>query len=102
MMFVEDLGSDAVRQINERLAAIPRFQKLTQFPEGLKTLKLYTASHYRTLMKIIVFAIEGLHTEKNDQLVGLYVQWNNMYLFSRKDNFTDVDLNYFEVDKCVM
>ena len=71
---MEDLGSKVVRQVDERLAAIPRFQSLIQFPEGLKTLKLYTANHYRNLMKIMIFAIEGLHTEKNDQLVDLYVQ----------------------------
>ncbi|RIA82859.1 hypothetical protein C1645_834702 [Glomus cerebriforme] len=72
-LFMEDLGSIAVRQIDERLAAIPRFQRLTQFPEGLKTLKFYTADHYRTLMKVMVFVIEGLHAEKNDQLVDFNI-----------------------------
>jgi hypothetical protein len=96
-MFMEDLGSSAIRQVDERLAAIPRFQNITQFPEGLKTLKLYTASHYRTLMKIMVFAIEGLHAKKNDQLVDLYVLWNHMYMFSRKDKFTNADLECFKV-----
>ncbi|CAI2193090.1 17409_t:CDS:1, partial [Funneliformis geosporum] len=52
-MFMEDLGNTAIQQIDERLAVIPHFQKLTQFPEGLKTLKLYTADHYRTLMKLM-------------------------------------------------
>ena len=82
-MFMDDLGGSAVQQIDERLAVIPRFQRLTQFPEGLKTLKLYTAGHYRTLMKVMVFVLDDLlHAEKNNQLIDLYVQWNYMYMFS--------------------
>jgi hypothetical protein len=31
------------------------------------------------------------------QLVNLYVNWNQMYIFSRKDEFTESDLEIFKV-----
>jgi hypothetical protein len=33
------------------------------------------------------------------QLVQLYVDWNKMYIFSRKDEFTESDLKTFKVSK---
>ena len=35
----------------------------------------------------------------NKQLVQLYVDWNKMYIFSRKDEFTESDLKTFKVSK---
>jgi hypothetical protein len=31
------------------------------------------------------------------QLVNLYVNWNQIYIFSRKDEFTESDLEIFKV-----
>jgi len=61
-------------------------------------------------MQQLVFVIDGI-IEKlykgsytpgqvknmNEQLVKLYVNWNRMYIFSHKEEFTESDLYTFKV-----
>lgn len=62
------------------------------------------------MMHQLVFVIDGIivSLHKNDftasqakrmdeNLVQLYVDWNKMYIFSRKDEFTESDLKAFQV-----
>ena len=61
-------------------------------------------------MRQLVFVVDGiinkLHKSEyttnqannmDKQLVDLYVNWNQMYIFSRNDEFTESDLKIFEV-----
>ncbi|CAB5367456.1 unnamed protein product [Rhizophagus irregularis] len=62
------------------------------------------------MMKQLVFVIDGLIVAKrksnlslfqakqhDSKLVDLFVSWNRMYIFSRKDTFTDSELDNFQV-----
>ena len=61
-------------------------------------------------MRQLVFVIDGIiislhkpsyttNQAKNmdKKLVQLYIDWNKMYIFSRKDEFTESDLKIFKV-----
>ena len=63
------------------------------------------------MMRQLVFVVDGiivsLHNSNyttnqaksmDKNLVQLYVDWNKMYIFSRKDEFTESDLKTFKVN----
>ncbi|CAB4437322.1 unnamed protein product [Rhizophagus irregularis] len=69
----------------------------------------FTADEFRAMMRQLVFVIDGIiptlhktdYTKKqakniDKQLVQLYVDWNKMYIYSRKDKFTESDLKTFK------
>jgi hypothetical protein len=84
-------------KIDNRLANIPRHSGLKIFKNGIQTAN--TANEYRNLMKIMIFVLDDL-TEDNDlnkTLMKVYEDWNNMYLMSRYEEFSEKDLENFEV-----
>jgi hypothetical protein len=84
-------------KIDSRLANIPRHSGLKIFKNGIQTAT--TANEYRNLMKIMIFVLDDL-TEDNDLnkiLMKVYEDWNNMYLISRYEEFSEKDLENFEV-----
>lgn len=102
-------GSIGVAEFDNRLAKIPRFPGLKLFKKGLGNIKRFTAAEYRAMMRQLVFVVDGiiekLHKNSytvnqvkniNKQLGELYVDWNRMYIFSRKDEFTESDLHTFK------
>ena len=105
-------GTDGVAEFNDRLGKIPRFPGLKLFKHGLGNIKRFTADEFRAMMRQLVFIVDGiiitLHKPDytvnqakymDKQLVQLYVDWNKMYIFSRKDEFTESDLKTFKVSK---
>ena len=63
------------------------------------------------MMKQLVFVIDGLIVSKHkstlesnlvkrydSKLVYLFILWNKMYIFSRKESFTDSEFNEFQVN----
>lgn len=103
-------GSDGVAEFDDRLGKIPRFPGLKLFKHGLSNIKRFTAEEFRSMMKQLVFVVDGiinkLHNSNyttyqannmNKLLVKLYVDWNKMYIFSRNDEFTESDLRNFNV-----
>lgn len=64
------------------------------------------------MMKQLVFVIDDLIIAKhkpnlislvqakqyNLNLTNLFVSWNRMYIFNRKETFTDLELNDFQVN----
>ena len=52
-------------------------------------------------MKIMIFALNDLvsYETLNKKLMKIYEDWNNIYVLSRYEEFTDNDLIYFEVYK---
>ena len=105
-------GTDGVAEFDDRLGKIPRFSGLKLFKHGLGNIKRFTADEFRAMMRQLVFIVDGiiitLHKPDytvnqakymDKQLVQLYVDWNKMYIFSRKDEFTESDLKTFKVSK---
>ena len=103
-------GLNGVTQFDNRLAKIPRFPGLKLFKHGLGDIKRFTADEFRSMMHQLVFVVDDIiiTLHKNDstkrqaknmnkQLVQLYVDWNKMYMFSHKDEFTESDLKTFKV-----
>ncbi|KAF0562123.1 hypothetical protein F8M41_009257 [Gigaspora margarita] len=77
-------------KIDNRLANIPRHSGLKIFKNGIQT---------ANIMKIIIFVLNDL-TEDNDSnkiLIKVYEDWNNMYLMSRYEEFSEKDLENFEI-----
>jgi hypothetical protein len=100
-------GNALVNELNYRLSEIPRYQNLKIFSNGLQIARL-TANEYRSLMKVMVFVVDNLYVRNdkevenfisNNDLVKLYVSWNEMYILSRSEEFSESDLVKFKVRK---
>ena len=105
-------GTDGVIEFDNQLGKIPHFPGLKLFKHGLGNIKRFTADEFRAMMRQLVFIVDGIIITlyKSDytvnqakymdkQLVQLYVDWNKMYILSRKDEFTESDLKTFKVSK---
>ena len=95
----EKYGASILELIDNRLANIPKFPQLKIFKNRIQTLARITANEYRNLMKIMIFVLDNLNIDESIQkkLLKLYKDWNNMYILSRNEQFTDSDLKDFEV-----
>lgn len=94
-----------VDEIDFRIATIPHFPNLKIFSKGLQIARL-TANEYRSLMKQMIFVLDNLYNGNdkgvdnfisNNELVKLYESWNKMYIISRYEEFSEADLNKFQV-----
>ncbi|RHZ81799.1 hypothetical protein Glove_117g343 [Diversispora epigaea] len=99
--------SSLVNKIDDRLSKIPRFQKFQMFTNGLQSISRMTAKEYRILMKVMVFVVDNLYKEnennvenfvENKKLLEVYAKWNKMYMMSRSEIFTESDLENFRKD----
>jgi len=92
-------GASILDKIDNRLANMPRFSELKIFKKGIQSLSRITANEYRNLMKVMIFALDNLISDEtlNKKLLKIYEDWNNMYIMSRYEEFTEEDLNNFEV-----
>ena len=95
-----------VDEVNCHLVTISRFSDLKIFSNGLHA--RLTASEYWNLMKVMLFVVDNLYDENedgidnfvdNDDLTELYEKWNEMYILSRYEEFSESDLKKFEVSK---
>ena len=95
-----------VDEVNHCLAAISRFPELKIFSNGLHA--RLTAGEYRNIMKVMLFVVDNLYNENdddvdnfvyNDDLTELYEKWNEMYMISRYEEFSEGDLAKFKVSK---
>ena len=82
------------------LRQIPHFSGLKLLSK-LGHLKLSTASDYRNLMKVVLFALDDIFDKWNgitcNELCDLYSKFGNMYLMSRKESYMENDVKNFEV-----
>ncbi|KAF0539692.1 hypothetical protein F8M41_006951 [Gigaspora margarita] len=85
-------------KIDNRLANIPRFLGLKIFKNGILSLVRITTSEYRNIMKVMIFILDNLNIGQTIQkkLLKLFEVWNNMYILSCYEEFTESDLNDFE------
>jgi hypothetical protein len=93
-------GTELLKIFDDRLRQIPRFPRLKLISK-LDKLKIATASDYRHLMKVALFALDDIFDGWNgitcDELYDLYSKFSNMYLMSRKESYTENDVKNFEV-----
>jgi len=101
-------GNMLVNEIDRHLATILRFPDLKIFSNGLQSIARLTANEYRNLMKVMIFVIDNLYDDDDDtvenfvnnyDLVELYQCWNEMYILSRSEEFSESDLVKFNVSK---
>ena len=101
-------GNILVNEIDRHLATIPHFPDLKIFSNGLQSIARLTANEYRNLMKVMIFVIDNLYDDDDDtvenfvnnyDLVELYQCWNEMYILSRSEEFSESDLVEFNVSK---
>lgn len=99
-------GNVLVEEVEHRLAAIPRYPNLKIFSNGLQSIARLTANEYRSLMKVMVFIVDNLYAGNdkgvenfvsNKNLAKLYEKWNEMYILSRSEEFSESDLIKFKV-----
>jgi len=94
-----------VDELDHRLATIPRYPGLKIFSNGLQSIARLTADEYRNLMKVMVFAIDNLYNGNNKEeeifinndLPKLYESWNEMYILSKYEKFSESDLANFKI-----
>lgn len=93
-------GSSLLKKFDDRLRQIPRFSGLKLFNK-FNQLKVLTASDYRNMMKTAIFALDDIFDTwakiTCKELCELYSNFGEMYIMSRKDSFTQKDLEDFEV-----
>ena len=111
-LLIEQCGNYAIEELNNRLAAIPRFSGLKIFNNGITSVQ--TADEYRMVMKVIISILDGIFDDNNShvkekkqkstnpyisstQLVSVYYSFICMYKMSRKEEFSEEDLIEFEV-----
>jgi len=92
-------GNGPIKILEERLSQIPRHPNIKVFKNGFERLNRLTASEYRDLMKVMLFALDNLISDKNlnKKLCDLFSLWIDMYTWSRQQGFTESDLCEFEV-----
>src|SRR2546430_6052029 len=104
-------GNMLVEEVDRHLSAIPRYPGLKIFSNGLQYIARLTANEYRSLMKIMLFVIDNLYAENdkevenfvsNNNLAILYEKWNEMYILSRSEEFSESDLLKFKDRKSVV
>ncbi|POG81150.1 hypothetical protein GLOIN_2v1763776 [Rhizophagus irregularis DAOM 181602=DAOM 197198] len=92
-------GLELQKIFDERLRQIPCFSGLKLLSK-VSQLKVMTASDYRHIMKIVIFALDEIFSEENEitckELCELYTKFNKMYTMSRQESYTENELNIFE------
>ena len=99
-------GNMLVEEVDRCLSTIPHYSGLKIFFNGLQSIARLTANEYRSLMKIMLFVIDNLYVGNdkkvenfvsNNNLAILYEKWNEMYILSRSEEFSESNLVKFKV-----
>ena len=99
----QKVNARAVREMDRRLCAIPRYPGLIVLKHGLENISKFTANDYRNIMKVIVFVIDNLYENYEDgfsckRLCNVFCVYLKMYIMLRQESFTDMDLTELEVN----
>ena len=90
------VNNKAVKEMDHRLCAIPRYPGLIVFKNGLENISKFTANDYRNIMKVIVFVIDNLY-DGCERLCNIFYTYLKMYMKLRQETFTEADLTELEV-----
>src|SRR5256885_5542895 len=84
----QKVNAKAVREMDRRLCAIPRYPGLIVLKHGLENISKFTANDYRNIMKVIVFVIDNLYENYEDgfsckRLCNVFCVYLKMYIMLR-------------------
>ena len=94
-------GNNLLKNFDDCLRQIPHFPNLKLFNK-FEQLKVITASDYRHIMKIAIFALDDIFDRWSEitcnELCELFAKFGKIYIMSRKESFTQNDLKTFEIN----
>lgn len=99
----QKVGNKAVKEMDHRLCAIPRYPGLIILKNGLENVSKFTANDYRNIMKVIVFVVDNLYKNYEEggipckRLCNIFYRYLTMYMKLRQESFTDMDLVELQV-----
>src|SRR5271170_4508665 len=88
----QKVNARAVKEMDRRLCAIPRYPGLIVLKNGLENISKFTANDYRNIMKVIVFVIDNLYENYNDGgipcdvLCDVFHIYLKMYIMLRQES----------------
>ena len=101
----QKVSGRAVKEMDHRLCAIPRYPGLIILKNGLENISRFTANDYRNIMKVIIFVINNLYNENYkdgkipcDSLCNVFHIYLMMYMKLRQESFTDMELAELQVN----
>ena len=98
------VGNKAVKDMDHKLCAIPRYPGLIILKNGLENISKFTANDYRNIMKVIIFVIDNLYDNYKEggipceRLCDIFYKYLTMYIKLRQESFTDTELIELEVN----
>jgi len=101
----QKVNNKAVKEMDHRLCAIPRYPGLIVLKNGLENVSRFTANDYRNIMKVIIFVIDNLYYNNYNKdggiscnrLCKIFCNYLKMYMKLRQETFTNADLIELEV-----
>ena len=98
------VSNKAVKEMDHRLCAIPRYPGLIVVKNGLENVSKFTANDYRNIMKVMIFVIDNLYGNYKEggipceRLCEVFHIYLMMYMKMRQESFTDMDLAELQVN----
>src|ERR1044071_7026517 len=100
----QKVSNKAVKEMDHQLCGVPRHQGLTILKNGLENVSKFTADDYRNIMKVIVFVMDNLYDNYDEEggipckrLCNIFYKYLCMYMKLRQESFTNSDLTELEV-----
>jgi len=99
----QKVNAKAVKEMDHRLCAIPRYPGLIIVKNGLENVSKFTANDYRNIMKVIIFVIDNLYENYREggisceRLCEVFYLYLIMYMKLRQESFTDMELVELQV-----
>jgi len=74
--------------------------RIDNFKNGLKNISKFTANDYHNIMKVIIFVIDNLcdnYNEECEKLCNIFHKYLKMYMMLRQESIIENDLGELEV-----
>jgi hypothetical protein len=100
----QKVDNNAVKVMDHRLCAIPRYPGLIIVKNGLENISKFTANDYRNIMKVIIFVIDNLYENYKEggmpckNLCEVFHNYLTMYMMLRQESYTDTELAELQVN----
>ena len=98
------VSNKAVKEMDHRLCAIPRYPGLIVVKNGLENVSKFTANDYRNIMKMMIFVIDNLYGNYKkggipcERLYEVFHIYLMIYMKMRQESFTNMDLAELQVN----
>lgn len=100
----QKVSNKAVKDMDHRFCAIPRYPGLIVLKNGLENISKFTANDYRNIMKVVIFVLDNLYVNYKeggipcDRLCEIFHIYLKMYMMMRQESFTDMELAKLQVN----